>query len=83
MPSLSPSLYAAAVLCLAAAAPAASITRPSTPAETSAALKGDGFDGTLIPSKADPVPEPETPFQVIAFAGLLLIWRNRQRVVAG
>lgn len=25
------------------------------------------------------VPEPEVPFQVVAFAGALLIWRNRRR----
>ena len=32
-------------------------------------------DGT----KFDSVPEAKTPFQVAAFAGALLIWRNRRR----
>jgi len=29
----------------------------------------------------DTVPEPQVPFQVIAVAGALLIWRNRRRTI--
>lgn len=70
MPLRLPALASAILLSFSAAALAADDASPS------------GMPAEPAPS-VTPVPEPEIPFQVIAFAGLLLIWRNRRRTVLG
>ena len=56
----------------------------STPTSTANGVPPATLEHSVSPkTEATPVPEPEAPFQVIAFAGLLLIWRNRRRAQLG
>ncbi len=52
----------------------------AAPADTvSAAKPQPGVEVIAKEAPVDTVPEPQVPFQVIAVAGALLIWRNRRR----
>jgi hypothetical protein len=78
MPFRLPALASAILFSFSTAALASDDASPSgVPAEATPSVQASPG------SDASPVPEPETPFQVIAFAGLLLIWRNRRRAVLG
>ncbi len=67
---------------LPAAAALAALFCCATPLASAADQAGDARPA-LTDASHNTVPEPEVPFQIVAFAGALLIWRNRRRTSQG